>query len=243
MADALARLFGASRAPIDASDLGPGTRIVIPNGAAFGTPQLWRDGVPLDWVRGTPDGYWVEGDRGSSHSGVDIAWFTLPWGRQTAIAPLPEGVPVRAPVDAVVEAVGRDADPEAGPGAVVLALGRGPKPRLYVHLSDFRATVRKGTRVRAGTVLGETVRYSAAHPIVVLHFGIGVLVEGEAPNPLDPTPLVRRFGWRHPVHPGSSCDAAELREGAVPGRWIAPGRIEGLEPRGRWDGRRRDVFD
>jgi len=241
--DSLTRLFTTARPPIAAKDLGAGARVLVPNGAAFGTPQLWRDGEPIDWVRGVADGYWVEGDRGSSHSGVDVAWFTRPWGRQTAIAPLPSGLPVRAPVDAVVEATGRDADPEPGPGSVVLVLGAKPAPRLYVHLTDFHVTVKKGMHVRAGDVLGETTIYSRRHPVVVLHVGIGVLVRGTPPNPLDPTPLVRRWKWRHPVYPGSPYDAARLREGALPGRWRGPGRIEGFEPRARYDLRVPDVFD
>ena len=243
MADALERLFLRSSPPIAATDLPKGSAILIPNGAAFGTPQLWRQGHAFDWVRGTRDAYWQQGDRGSSHSGADLAFFVMPWGRQLAIVPLPEGLPVRAPVSGVIEEAGVGADPEPGPGAVVLAIGDTKKTRVYVHLTDFSPCVKAGTRVRQGQVLGETTRYSRKHPIVVLHFGIGVLMPGEPPNPMDPTPLIRRFGWRHPVWADSPCDASVLRRDAIPPRWESAGVVKGIEPVGRFDGRWRSVFD
>ncbi|HYC77651.1 MAG TPA: hypothetical protein VEI02_08500 [Planctomycetota bacterium] len=236
-ADPLARLFLESVPPLDVADLGRGARLLVPNGAAFGTPQLWRAGGPWDWVRQAPDGYWVEGDRGSAHAGVDFAYYV----RGGLVRQLPAGLPVRAPCDGVLERAGRGADPEPGPGGVVLALGAAPGPRLYVHLVDFRVTARRGARVRKGETLGATAPYSEEFPFVVLHFGVGVLLRGAPPNPLDPTPLLRRWKVRHPVEPDSGCDASQLPH-AAPARWIAPGRIEGDAPAALWSSEWRDVW-
>lgn len=238
MTDALAALFLGSASPLAVRDLGAGARLLVPNGAAFGSLQLWHEGTPWDWVRHRPDAYWIPGDRGSQHSGVDLAYFV----RRGEVFHLPAGLPVRAPCDGTLEAAGRGADPEPGPGGVVLTLGRKPAPRLYVHLTDFRVTARRGARVRAGDVLGETVRYSRRFPIVVLHFGVGVLVRGAPPNPLDPTPLLRRWRVRHPVFPGSTCNASALNRGK-PGVWRGPGEIDGLAPVADWRAEWRDVWD
>jgi hypothetical protein len=235
--DALARLLLRSAPPFDVADLGRGARLLVPNGAGFGTPQLWADGVPYDWVRHGPDGYWIEGDRGSQHSGVDFGFYV----RRGSVFPLPEGFPVRAPCDGVLEAAGRDADPEPGPGGVVIALGARTRPRLYVHVTDFRVTVRRGARVKTGQILGETVRYSRRYPVVVVHCGAGVLCPGAPPNPLDPTPLLRRWRVRHPVAPDSTCNAAVLNRGR-PGRFVAPGEITNEAPVATWRAEWRDVW-
>ncbi len=237
MKDALAALFLRSVPPLAAADLGRGARLLVPNGAGFGTPQLWADGSPFDWVRHEPDGYWIEGDRGSQHSGVDFGFFV----HRGAVRHLPAGLPVRAPCAGVLEAAGRGADPEPGPGGVVIGLGARTGPRLYVHLTDFRVTAKRGAKVRPGDVLGETVRYSRRFPIVVLHFGVGVLLRGAPPNPLDPTPLLKRWRVRHPVDVDSTCNAAALNRGAS-GRWLEPGRIEGSAPVATWRPEWQDVW-
>lgn len=238
MTNDLGCVLSESASPFDARDLGAGARLLIPNGAAFGTPQLWHAGAPWDWVRHRADAYWIEGDRGSQHSGVDFGFFT----RQGRVYPLPIGLPVRAPCAGVLERAGADADPEPGPGGVVLAVGRARAARLYVHLTDFRVVARRGARVRKGQVLGETVRYSRRFPIVVLHFGIGVLLPGAPPNPLDPSPLLRRWRVRHPVGVGSTCNASALNRGR-PGVWRAPGVIDDLEPVATWRAEWRDAWD
>lgn len=238
MADALTRLLLHSVPPFDLRDLGAASRLLVPNGAAFGTPQLWRGDVAWDWVRQTADHYWLKGDRGSAHSGVDFGFFV----RRGHVYPLPAGLPVRAPVRAIVENTGRDADPERGPGGVVLGLGVEDAPRFYVHLTDFHATVPHGAHVRPGQILGHTVPYSRRFPVVVMHMGIGILQPDEPPNPIDPSPLLRRWRVRHPVTPGSTCDASALNR-AKPGTWTAPGKIADLTACATWDKRWVDVFD
>jgi hypothetical protein len=237
MKDPLGVLFLESSPPVDLRAIGRGARLLVPNGAGFGSPQLWHDGEPFDWVRLRRDAYWIEGDRGSQHSGVDFGYCV----RGRFVYPLPEGLPVLSPCDARVERAGADADPERGPGGVVLTIGRPRAPRLYAHLTDFRVSVKKGARVRAGDVLGETVRYSRRFPIVVLHFGVGVLSQGAPPNPFDPTPLLKRWRVRHPVFVGSTCNAAALNRGK-PGR-VLGGVVSGLEPVATYRPEWLDVYD
>jgi hypothetical protein len=237
VSDALARLFEGAVAPIDVRDLGAGARLLVPNGAAFGTPQLWHDGRPWDWVRHRADAYWIEGDRGSQHSGADLGFFT----RRGRVHLLPVGLPVRAPCAGRLECAGADADPERGSEGVVLVLGMARRPRLYVHLADFEVRARRGARVRRGQILGVTAPYSRAYPMVVLHFGIGVLVPGAPPNALDPTPLLRRWRVRHPVAPESTCNASALNRGR-PGSWRAKGVVDDLETAATWRAEWRDSW-
>src|SRR5438067_461685 len=77
MVAGMERILFDSEPPIAASDLGRGARLLVPVGAAFGVPQLVRQGVFWDWVRKEPDRYWVPGDRTSSHAGVDLGFFVL----------------------------------------------------------------------------------------------------------------------------------------------------------------------
>src|SRR5438067_8290759 len=112
MVAGMERILFDSEPPIAASDLGRGARLLVPRGAAFGVPQLIRDGVFTDWVRKEPDRYWVPGDRTSSHAGVDLGFFV----RRGNVHALPEGLPVRAIAGGVVRWTGRRSDPESTHG-------------------------------------------------------------------------------------------------------------------------------
>jgi murein DD-endopeptidase MepM/ murein hydrolase activator NlpD len=70
------------------------------------------------------------------HRGVDYA--------------APTGTPVRATSDGVVSFAGR----QGGYGNVIELEHRGDVSTLYGHLNGFAATVRKGTRVNQGDVIG-----------------------------------------------------------------------------------------
>jgi hypothetical protein len=233
----LERLFFQSTPPIDRRDLGRGARLLVPRGAAFGVPQLIRHGVFWDWVRNEPDRYWVAGDRTSSHAGVDIGFFT----RNGRIYALPEGVPVRAIWDGRVEWTGRRSDPESRHG-IVLNHGGTRRLFLYSHYADVFESVRPGERVTRGQTIGHARRYSEEHPVVLVHFGLGLYVRSWGNDPLDPTALLKRWKVRHPLGPGSRCDADRLNNRSASGVWLAPGKIEGLRAVGRLPAREKDVF-
>lgn len=232
-------LWYRSACPIDVDDLGPGARLLVPQGAGFGVPQLVRHGVFWDWVRHGPDVYWVAGDRGSTHGGADLGFFVLK-GR---VYQLPDGLPIRAIWDGVVQWVGKKTDPESELGVVV---NHGPgDPRagvfFYSHYADCEQVVKTGERVRRGQVVGLARPFSAEVPVVVAHVGFGMWLPGWGNECLDPTALLKRWRVLHPVHPDSTCLADELNKG-VHGKWLAPGRIEGLAPVARWDRRWRSFY-
>lgn len=232
----LERLFFESTSPVDARDLGPGARLLVPLGAAFGVPQLVRHGVFWDWVRKEPDRYWVAGDRTSSHAGVDLGFFA----RKGRIYALPEGLPVRAALAGKVEWTGRRSDPESRHGLVVNH-GGSRRVFLYSHYADVKEAVESGARVRRGQVIGHALPYSAKHPVVLVHFGIGLWVRGWGNDPLDPTALLKRWGVRHPAGLDSRCEANALNSGRA-GVWRAPGEISGLRVVGRLSKKDRDVY-
>jgi hypothetical protein len=230
---ALDRLYFGAVPPIDAGDLGAGARLLVPVGAAFGAPQLVRNGTFWDWVRKKPDAYWVPGDRTSSHAGVDLGFFV----RRGAIYQLPVGLPVRAILPGRVKWTGRRSDPESRHG-VVIQHEATDRIFLYSHYADVKERVRSGDRVAPGQVLGHTIPFSREFPVVLAHFGIGVHVRGWGTDPWDPTFLLRR--WKV-LMPANGCFADELNRGKH-GAWEGPGRIHGLEAVGRLEPPWRNVY-
>ncbi len=234
MAHDIERLYFESTPPIDVADLGRGARLLVPHGAAFGTPQLIRRGTFHDWVRKKPDAYWVPGDRTSAHAGADLAFFV----RRGQVYKIPEGLPVRAVLGGVVAWVGRRSDPESTHG-VVLRHG-GSRSFVYTHYADVGQIVKPGQRVTRGQIVGHARPYSSEYPVVVVHFAMGVYVPRWGSDGMDPTFLLRRWGVRHPV--GSQlCAADELNVGTS-GLWRSPGVIEGLSPVAKWDRRWKDEW-
>jgi hypothetical protein len=232
-------LWYRSRCPIDLTDLGRGARLLVPQGTAFGVPQLVKHGVFWDWVRHAPDHYWVAGDRGSTHGGVDLGFFV----RSGRVYQFPDGLPVRAAWDGVVQWVGKKTDPESEMG-VVLNHGPGDPRRgifFYTHYADIEQTVKTGERVRRGQVVGRCRPFSREHPIVLVHVGFGMWLPGWGNECLDPTAMLKRWGVLHPIGPDSTCLADELNKERH-GSWKAPGRIEGLEPVARWDRRWKSFY-
>lgn len=229
----LEALYFESVSPIDPRDLGAGARLLVPTGAAFGVPQLIREGTFWDWVRKKPDAYWVPGDRTSAHAGVDLGFFV----RRGAIHQLPEGVPVRATLPGRVEWIGRKSDPESRHGIVLRHEGS-RKAFLYSHYADVRESVKPGRRVEAGDVIGHSMPYSEAVPVVLVHFGVGMHVRGWGVDPWDPSFMLRRWKVLMPL---GQCFADELNQGKH-GVWEARGRIRGLEAVGRWDAKWRSIY-
>jgi len=227
------RLYFDATPPVDARDLGPGARLLVPTGAAFGVPQLVRNGTFWDWVRKKPDAYWVPGDRTSSHAGVDLGFFV----RRGEIFQLPTALPIRAVLPGIVKWTGRRSDPESRHG-VVLSHGGSAGFFLYSHYADVKECVKPGARVRRGQVVGHTLAYSKEVPVVLAHFAIGIHVRGWGTDPWDPSYLLRRWGVLMPI---GQCFADELNQGKH-GAWEGRGRIRGLESVGRWDRRWRSVY-
>lgn len=229
----VSELYFDSTPPIDASDLGRGARLLVPTGAAFGVPQLIRNGTFWDWVRKEPDAYWVPGDRTSSHAGVDLGFFVL----RGAVHQLPRGLPVRAVLAGRVRWTGKKSDPESRHGVVLEHERVNERAFTYSHYADVKECVRPGARVKQGAVIGHTLPYSEAVPVVLVHFAIGLHVRGWGTDPWDPSFLLRRWGVLAPL---GQCFADELNQGKH-GTWRAPGKIDGLEPVGRVSAKWRSI--
>lgn len=108
---------------------------------------------------------------GRKHEGIDIF--------------APRGTPVHSATEGIVMRVGTN---RLG-GQVVWVLGPGGQRHYYAHLDRF-ADVSRGTRVRAGTVLGYVgTTGNAAGTPPHLHYGIY-----EASGAINPYPVLRIAG-------------------------------------------------
>jgi hypothetical protein len=232
-------LWYRSSSPIDLRDLGKGARLLVPQGCGFGVPQLVRHGIFWDWVRKAPDHYWVAGDRGSTHGGVDLGFYV----QRGKVYQLPDGLPIRAVADGVVQWVGKRTDPESELGVVVNHGPGDPKSGVffYTHHADIEQAVKTGQRVKQGQVIGLARPFSKEFPVVVAHTGFGMWLPGWGNECLDPTAWLARWGVLHPVGPDSTCFADDLNL-AKHGVWRAPGKIDGLEPVAKLDRRWKSFY-
>ncbi len=224
-------LFLASVPPVDTKDLGPGSRLLVPDGLSFGALQSRRDGRFHDWFRDEPDRHHVAGSRHALHLGVDLAFFV----RRGVVSMLPASLPVRAPASGAVAAAHGSGARELEPGGLMIVHGKRGGVRPVTYLGDVRDRVRPGARVRRGDVVAETIAQTHRGVArVVLHFALALDVPGHGLVFVDPAAALRHWRVLHPVFPGSGCTAERLAT-ARPGAWIARGRIEGGAPGPRFE--------
>lgn len=120
---------------------------------------------------------------GSVRAGSGFGWRTDPITKQTAFhrgldLPVPEGTPVHAPLDGVVERVDRDG---VGRGVVnghAVLLRAGGYRWAFLHLSSV--AVRAGQKVQRGQILGrtgQTGRTTGPHLHIQVYDPTGRLVD------------------------------------------------------------------
>jgi len=226
------QLFTAPAHVLNPADLGRGARLLVPKGLSFGALQAKRGGRFHDWFRDEPDRHHVAGSRHALHLGVDLAFFV----RGGQVHMLPEELPVRAPADGVVARTFEGGTSELEPGGLIILHGtEDGDVRTFTYLGDVREAKRPREVVRAGEVVARTLlqRHKGSRRVVV-HLGIGLWIPDHGMEFIDPCVLLKRWGVRHPVFPGSTCTPARLRR-ARPGVWRGPGAIEGSIPGGKWD--------
>ncbi|GAB4519547.1 MAG: hypothetical protein Kow00133_05300 [Amphiplicatus sp.] len=177
---ALAVLAGCATAPRPAGGDFPQSLRLCPGGGIANAPPAHGDGrvrdfAPMIVARGVvlarapvdgclSSGYGPRrGGAGAFHKGVDL--YT---GRPR---------PVPAAGDGTVAEAGK----QRGFGNTILIRHRNGVETRYAHLSSFAPGMRRGARVRAGDVIGQTGRTGNA---TAVHLHYEVLLDGRPHDPL-----------------------------------------------------------